>query len=136
MSIAPTNSFPERVTNVYERKMAPDMPGGRGPLRFEEGLATDTDLPNEFVNGIMQGYVTAPGQPNHNKNVYEKYPEETMRERAHCGSAAWVEAPTYLGEFAHGTSSGEPAEYIYEMVNRSAPYGRRYERRNPAEVQD
>lgn len=131
MAIAPDPRFPERVTNVYERKMAPDMPGGRGPLRFEEGLATDTDLPNEFVNGIMQGYSTAPGRPNHNMNVYEKWPDETLRERAHVGSAAWVEAPTYLSEFAGGT--GVPDEYQYIQVSRS---GGRYERRNPAEVMD
>jgi hypothetical protein len=132
--IAPGNSFPERVTNTYERKMAPDKSGQRGPLRFEEGLATDTDLPNEFVNGIMQGYIT--DGPNRNKNVYEKYPEETMRERAHVGSASWVEAPTYLSEFANGTQV--PGKYEYLMVNRGAPNpsGRRYERRNPAEVTD
>lgn len=132
--LAPGNPYPERVTNVYERKMAPDAPGGRGPLRFEEGLGTDTDLPNEFVNGIMQGYVT--DARGHNKNVYEKWPEETMRERAHVGSAAWVEAPTYLSEFAQGTQV--PGKYEYLQVNRGAPNpsGRRYERRNPAEVND
>jgi hypothetical protein len=133
MSIAPDPTFPERVGNVYERKMGPDTSGGRGPLRFEEGLGTDTDLPNEFVNGAMQGYITAPGRPNHNQNVYEKWPDETMRERAHVGSASWVEAPTYLSEFAHGTTSGNPAEYLYEMVARN---GTRQERRSPAEVMD
>lgn len=132
--MAPGNPYPERVTNTYERKMAPDKTGQRGPLRFEEGLATDTDLPNEFVNGIMQGYIT--DGPNRNKNVYEKYPEETMRERAHVGSASWVEAPTYLSEFASGTQV--PGKYEYLMVNRGAPNpsGKRYERRNPAEVTD
>lgn len=134
--IAPGNPFPERVTNTYERKMAPSATGGRGPMRFEEGLATDTDLPNEFVNGIQQGYITAPGRSNHNMNVYEKSPEETMRERAHVGSAAWVEAPTYLSEFAQGTQV--PGKYEYLMVNRGAPNpsGRRYERHNAAEVTD
>lgn len=134
--IAPGNPFPERVTNTYERKMAPDSAGGRGPMRFEEGLATDTDLPNEFVTGIQQGYITAAGRPNHNMNVYEKPAEETMRERAHVGSASWVEAPTYLSEFAQGTQV--PGKYEYLMVNRGAPNpsGRRYERRNAAEVQD
>ena len=132
--IAPGNPYPELVTNVYERKMAPNAPGGRGPLRFEEGLGTDTDLPNEFVNGIMQGYET--DARGHNKNVYEKWPDETMRERAHVGSAAWVEAPTYLGEFAQGTQV--PGRYEYLQVNRGKPNpsGRRYERHNPACVDD
>lgn len=135
--IAPLDHFPERQGTVYERKMAGDQAGKRGPLRFEEALATDTDLPNEFGNGIMQGYTTAAGRPNHNANVYEKWPEETMRERAHVGSAAWVEAPTYLGEFAHGTDS-VLAERRYEQVDRGAPNptGARYERHNPAEVMD
>jgi len=133
--MAPQDHFPERVSTVYEAKMGPDVSGGRGPLRFEEGLATDTDLPREFSNGVMQGYVTSPGRPNHNRNVYEKSPAETMAERAHVGSAAWPEAPTYLGEFAHGTDA-VLAERKFELVNRDAPFGRRYERRNPAEVQD
>lgn len=130
--IAPLDGFPERVGTTYEGKMAPNTPGKRGPLRFEENLASDTDIPNEFTKGISQGYVTDRG---HNANVYEKWPEETMRERAHVGSAAWVEAPTYLGEFAHGVNT-ELAEHKYEQVNRSAPFGRRYERHNPAEVMD
>lgn len=135
--IAPLDQYPERPGTVYERKLAADVPGKRGPLRFEEGLATDTDLPSEFSNGLMQGYVTAPGRPNHNANVYEKYPEETMRERAHVGSAAWVEAPSYLGEFAHGTDT-VLAERRYEQVERGVPNptGARYERHNPAQVMD
>jgi hypothetical protein len=47
--LAPQNPYPERVGNVFERKVAPDAPGGRGPMRFEEGLGTDTDLPTEFA---------------------------------------------------------------------------------------
>lgn len=133
--LAPAPRFPERPGTLYERKMGPDASGGRGPLRFEEGVATDTDVPNEFEQGVMHGYMTAPGRANHNLNVYEKWPEETMRERAHMGSSAWVEAPTYLGEFAHGTDSVN-AERNYEMVDRAAPYGRRFERHNPAEVND
>lgn len=129
--IAPVAISPPVVSTVYERKMAPDAPGGRGPLRFEEGLATDTDLPYEFVNGAHQGYVTAPGRPNHNQNVYEKYPEETMRERVHVGSASWVEAPTYLGAFAGGTSNEAEVKYI--EVDRS---GGRYQRRNASQVND
>lgn len=127
--LAPAPSVPQQQSSVYEVKIAPDMPGGRGPMRFEEGLATDTDLPNEFVNGMRQGYATDPR--GHNLNVYEKYPEETMRERVHVGSASWVEAPTYLAAFMGGSSP--EAEQNYIQVNRS---GSSYLRRNPAEVLD
>jgi hypothetical protein len=137
MTLAPAPTFPEHVGTTYERKEAPARTGTVGPLRFEENLASDTDIPSEFTNGVMQGYTTADGRHNHNKNVYEKWPAETMKERAHLGSAAWTEAPTYLTEFAHGTDT-VLAERKYEMVERGAPNpsGKRYERRNPAEVQD
>jgi hypothetical protein len=130
MGLAPNPGFPERVGNTYETKVGVNSPR-RGPLRFEEGIATDTDVPNDFTEGVMQGYRTPPGHPNHNANVYEKYPEETMRQRAHMGSAAWVEAPTFLGEFARGAGVGSRIEY--EQVDRS---GGRYERLNPANVPD
>jgi len=100
MTIAPSPKFPERPGNMYDRKMSPATPGQRGPLRFEEGIATDTDVPQEFTKGAMQGYTPAAGRPNRNANVFEKPAEETMRERAHVGSAAWVEAPDTLTEFA------------------------------------
>lgn len=133
MTLAPNPGFPERTPNVYEEKFGENLIR-RGPLRFEEGTATDTDVPNDFTLGAMQGYITAPGRPNHNANVYEKYPDETMRERAHMGSAAWVEALTYLGEFAGGSFA--PTDYgtqSYEQVDRS---GGRYERHNAACVDD
>lgn len=135
--IAPMGGRTERVGTNYERKVAPNRSGQLGPARFYEGLASDTDLPREFSNGAMQGYETAGGRGNHNKNVYEKWPAETMKERAHVGSAAWTEAPTYLSEFAGGTDSVR-AERKYEMVNRGAPNpsGRRWERRSPAEIND
>jgi hypothetical protein len=131
MGLAPDPRYPERAPVVYEEKVAQNNVR-RGPLRFEEGIATDTDVPSEFAKGVMQGYQTAPGRPNHNLNVYEKSPEETMGERAHMGSAAWVEAPTFLGEFAHGTNNDFSA-VKYEQVDRS---GGRYERLNPANVPD
>jgi len=130
-NLAPDPQYPEKVSNVYEEKFGAN-PTRRGPLRFEEGVATDTDVPNEFTKGVMQGYITAPGRPNHNANVYEKFPEETMAERAHVGSAAWVEAPTYLGEFAHG-SFNDYAALKYEQVVRD---GSRYERTAPSVVTD
>ena len=84
--LAPAPGAPEVVSSFYERKDGMNA-ARRGPLRFEEGIATDTDVPNDFVLGVRQGTMPAPGRPNHNANVYEKYPDETMRERAHLGSA-------------------------------------------------
>lgn len=130
--IAPAPQFPERAPVTYDRTFSPALPGQRGPLRFEEGLATDTDVPQEFTKGAMQGYIPAPGRVNRNANVFEKYPEETMRERAHAGSAAWVEAPTVLGEFA-GQAFADHGENVIEEVFRDG--GHQY-RLNPAVVQD
>lgn len=131
-NIAPTPQFPERTPATYERKFSEAQPGLRGPLRFEEGIATDTDVPNDFILGVQQGYESAPGRPNRNENVFEKFPEETMKQRAHVGSAAWVEAPTFLGEFSHGSFS-DYAEAAIEQENRS---GGHYTRINPATVID
>ncbi len=130
--LAPAPKFAERDPNVYERKMASALPGERGPLRFQEGVGTDTDVPNEFAKGALQGYQTPPGRPNHNMNVWEKWPEETMRERAHVGSAAWVEAPTYLSEFAGG-SFADYGTIEYQQVDRGE--GRKM-RANPTTVND
>ena len=132
MAIAPTPQFPEKPDYTYERIMGPDRPGNRGPLRFEEGVATDTDVPNDFARGLSDGYVTAPGRSNHNMKVDTKYADETNQERAHVGSASWVEAPTFLGEYAHGSYS-DYAEVYYEEVIRD---GSHYNRINPATVTD
>lgn len=133
MGLAPNPGFPERTPTVYERKFTPALPGNRGPLRFEEGLATDTDLPNGFQRGMQEMLTPAPGRPNHvDPETQFKRAEETMGERAHVGSAAWVEAPIYLAEFAHGSFS-DYAEVSYEQVNRS---GSSQYRANPATVLD
>lgn len=132
MAIAPNPGFPEKTGSVYERKMAGAVPGQRGPLRFEEGVATDTDVPNDFQLGLDQGYNTPAGRPNHNINVFEKSAEETMRERAHVGSAAWVEAPTYTNEFSQGNFQ----DYAEPRIEEVARSGGRYQRMNPAAVTD
>lgn len=112
MGIAPAPQFPERAPQAYELKGAMN-PERRGPLRFEEGIATDTDVPNDFETGIMNGFAAAPGRPNRNAPVWQKPAAETLSERAHVGSASWIEAPTFLGEFAHGSFS-QNAEQIIE----------------------
>lgn len=132
MTIAPSPKFPERPGNTYDRKMAAATPGQRGPLRFEEGVATDTDVPQEFTNGALQGLVPAAGRPNRNKPVHTKPAEETMRERAHVGSAAWVEAPQNLSEFSAGAFANF-GEVTFEREFRS---GGRQQPQNPAVVED
>ena len=132
MTIAPAPMFPERPGTVYDRKMSAAMPGQRGPLRFEEGIATDTDVPMNFQKGAAQGYLTAPGRMNHNLNVFEKQPDETMAERAHVGSAAWVEAPTVLQEFA-SEAFADHGVNVFEEAFRS---GGHMARLNPAVVHD
>ena len=131
MTISPAPRFPERAPQVYERKGA-DNATRRGPLRFEEGIATDTDVPNDFQKGMAQGSAVAAGRPNRNAPVWQKPAAETLSERAHVGSASWVEAPTYLGEFAHGTMNDYSAAQI-ETVARS---GGRTQRMSPTVVND
>lgn len=131
-NLAPAPQFPERPGTVYERKVGTTNPARRGPLRFEEGVGTDTDVPTDFNVGVLQGYVTPAGRPNHNQNVFEKPAAETMKERAHVGSAAWVESNDYLSEFAHGSFS-DAAEVKFEQVQRN---GARQQRTSPAVVND
>jgi hypothetical protein len=131
MGIAPAPGFPERAPQAYELKLSGNEER-RGPLRFEEGLATDTDVPTDFQKGIASGFASAPGRPNRNAPVWQKPAAETLSERAHVGSAAWIEAPTFLGEFAHGSFTNY-AEQTHEMVVRS---GARTMRMNPTVVND
>lgn len=131
MGIAPNPQFPEKAPQIYERKVA-DNVDRRGPLRFEEGVATDTDVPTDFQKGIMSGFAAAPGRPNRNAPVWQKPAAETLMERAHVGSAAWIEAPTFLGEFAHGSFS-QNAEQVVESKLVS---GGRTMRVNPTVVND
>jgi hypothetical protein len=126
--LAPTALPPSVQSSVYEVKVGQNLTR-RGPLRFEEGLATDTDIPNEFVTGMRQGYQTGPG--GHNMPVYIKSAQETMGERTHMGSAAWVDSPAELGSFAAGAS--DEAERNYIQVSNS---GGRINRIHPAVVRD
>lgn len=116
MGIAPAPQFPEQAGYTFETKVAPGQPGNRGPLRFEEGIATDTDVPNDFQRGMTEGGVTAPGQPNQvNAETQYKHADEVLKERAHVGSAAWVDSPPYLGGFAEGAGEGNRIEYVEEI---------------------
>jgi hypothetical protein len=131
MTIAPANVPPERSPQSFQRVMGPNMPGREGPLRFEEGVATDTDVPNDFVQGMADGYRTGPGSPNHNNpDSQYKHADQVMSERAHVGSASWIEAPSMLSDFVNGVT--EPP-VTYPDVIRS---GGRYERMAPEVVTD
>lgn len=132
MTIAPDPQFPEVTPTLYERRLSAAIPGQAGPLRFQEGIGTDTDIPNNFGIGVSQGYRPAPGRPNRNAPVHTKPAQETMSERAHVGSAAWVEAPEFLGEFAQGAFTGN-AEVHFEEVYRN---GGHQARPNPMVVTD
>lgn len=130
--LAPAPRYPEVVGTEYGRSFSPATPGLQGPTRFEEGLATDPDVPADFVTGIQNGFAAAPGRPNRNLPVWIKPAEETMKERAHAGSASWVEAPTFLGEFAQGAFS-EYSEPTFQEVIRD---GGHQDRRSPVVVRD
>ena len=92
----------------YEAAYAPSIPGNKGPLRFEEGVVLDTDVPFEFGRGAYEDTLGTVNVGTHIKD-----PLETMRERAHVGSATWIEAPMMLGDFVQGAGSDHPT---YEMV--------------------
>lgn len=127
--LAPDPHFQESEDTHFEQRTTSN-PQRRGPLRFQEGIATDSNVPDNFVTGVRQGHESAPGRPNRNANVFEKPPEETIRERAHVGSASWPEAPTLVGEFAGG--AGNDGEQSFVQVRRD---GRHQERKNYAEVE-
>jgi len=86
----------------YEYDLA-DNQRRRGPLRFEEGIATDTDVPRDFQQGA---YGDTQGTEYGGWATVTKSPAETMKERAHLGSSTWIEAPSLLAEFVQGAHTG------------------------------
>lgn len=108
MNVAPNPMFPERSDQPFEMGYAPSIPGNRGTRNFEEGVATDTDVPYEFSRGAYSDTMPGPfGGSTPSSDMFFKYPEETMRERAHVGSSSWIEAPEVLGEFVQGSMAGD-----------------------------
>lgn len=132
MALAPVPNFPERTPQDFEQKNVPQDPSRhRGSLRFEEGIATDTDVPNEFALGAGDG-VSAPGRPNHPRVWADKSPAETTGERAHVGSAAWVDAPDVLNEFADGAFT----DYDRPQFTEKVVSGTHQQRSSPERVTD
>jgi len=123
MGYPPSEVQYERTTGINTQR--------RGPLRFEEGVATDTDVPNDFGRGAY-GDTQGDGRGRPSPGVQQKPPAETMRERAHVGSAAWIEAPTMLSDFVIGASAGQ-SEPQWEVEVGSE---RRLRRISPATVSD
>lgn len=80
----------------------------RGPLRFEEGVATDTDIPFEFGRGAY-GDTEGDYRGRQTMAGMLKTPMETLREKAHVGSASWIEAPMELSEFVQGAMADHPS---------------------------
>jgi hypothetical protein len=117
-----------RPASGYEHVQAQNT-ARRGPLRFEEGVATDTDIPNDFGRGA---YGDVAGDGRGRPFLQTQSPEETMSERAHVGSASWIEAPTMLSDFVIGAGIGQgPPQFEMELGSE-----RRIIRINPANVQD
>jgi hypothetical protein len=120
MSYRPASGYETVIASNYAR---------RGPLRFEEGVATDTDVPNDFGQGA---YGDTSGDARGRPFTNIKDPALTMRERAHVGSASWIEAPTMLNDFVIGASIGQgPSQFEYELGSEA-----RIRRLNPAQVSD
>lgn len=117
-----------RPDTGYEVAVQPNT-ARRGPLRFEEGVATDTDVPNDFGMGA---YGDTQGDGRGRPFFGVKSPEETMKERAHVGAASWIEAPTALQDFVYGASAGQgPPQFDLEFGSEQRLY-----RPNIASVQD
>jgi hypothetical protein len=116
-----------RPESGYETAIAVNT-ARRGPLRFEEGVATDTDIPNDFGQGA---YGDCAGDGRGRPFTVVKDPATTMRERVHVGSASWIEAPTMLSDFVIGASTGQGPSFEMELGSET-----RLVRINPAQVFD
>lgn len=133
MPVSPAPMFPEKGNPQFELGFAPSIPMNKGPLRFEEGIATDTDVPHDFAQGAYMDTAPSPMRQNHNNpEAFYKHAADTMRERAHVGAATWIEAPTVLSEFVQGSVAGDSMPYFEYEYNT----GGHMNRPNPTVVYD
>ena len=114
---APAPMVPEKSETIFEYGYGPEYTGNRGDQSFMEGVATDTDVPRDFSVGAYRDTAPAKGHlaVPEAETVFKRA-EETMRERAHVGSASWIEAPDVLNDFVQRAHSGEGEqrwEYAY-----------------------
>lgn len=127
MTVAPAPHNPEKFRNsVFERVTAPSITGNKGDVHFYEGVATETGVPQDFqvgavsdTTGTPRGYQTV--------ETFYKRAEKTVAERAHIGSASWIEAPQLLSDFVSGTQSGDRGtmEGGWERAFNSGGYQKR-----------
>ena len=133
MPVSPAPMLPEKGSQQFELGFAPSIPMNKGPLRFEEGIATDTDVPHDFAQGAYMDTAPSPMRQNHNNpEAFYKHAADTMRERAHVGAATWIEAPTVLSEFVQGSVAGDSMPYFEYEYNT----GGHMNRPNPTVVYD
>lgn len=112
MTITPSTGAPEKFSPVFERTTAPSKTGNKGPLRFEEGVATETDVPQDFNRGAYQDSAGSSDRRFQSVEMQYKRAADTMRERAHIGSASWIEAPALLSDFVSGTQAGDQGSAV------------------------
>jgi hypothetical protein len=125
-NIAPVPNFTERTVTAFDGKAGRNPPGNRGPLTHEEGIATDTDVPNDFARGAFYDTAAVAGTISDvNPESIRKHADETTHERAHLGSAAWAEAPEQLQDFVMGASSGQQPPSFERVQNSGAIIRRR-----------
>lgn len=133
MTLGPNPLYQERAPQAFEVAYAGNVPGNRGDMRFEEGIGTDTDVPNDFVRGAFIDTTSMPGRINYNNpEAQYKHADETMRERAHVGSSTWIEAPAMLSDFVAGAGAGQTPPQ-FEMIRVSGGYAYR---RAPTVIDD
>lgn len=108
-TIAPSNIPPEKFRTSVFQTVTPSQPSPKkGPLRFEEGTENAPFIQSDFQRGRVadtQG-LDANKSMQGVETVYKRAPD-TLRERAHLGSASWVEAPAVLSEFKDGLDDGK-----------------------------
>ena len=124
-TIAPQNPYAEGMNNVFETVVAPSITGNRGPLRFQEGVTNEPEVPSDFGEGAYVDTGSAPSRMNHpTPHALYKPAEKTMRERAHVGAASWIEAPSVLSEFVDGVQAGDGMPTFEMTVNSGAHMNR------------
>ena len=85
----------------------------------------------DFGQGAYADTSSSPVRMNHNNpDMFYKPAEQTMRERAHVGSASWIEAPEVLSDFVAGAVAGDGIP-TFEMVGNT---GYHMNRPNPTRV--
>lgn len=129
MAIAPAPKQPEKYrTSVFETVHAPSKTGNKGSVLFYEGTATEAGVPQDFHQGAVadtQG--VSPNMAWQGVETVYKRAEQTTRERAHIGSASWIEAPQLLSDFVEGTQSGDRGTQVggWERAFNSGGYQKR-----------